>query len=528
MGAKSSYGTASAGMALTLAPAGDPSPAGGSPVAAGNDAPAVPKNAAASGMPSEKPERVGNLSSAGETPGVIEYEPTAIAKPSVPAVKTSKELQLVSDPSPKGDTPGAIEYEIPVVANPAAAPGMANSKLELVADPPPADEPHFVIDYGSPAVAKPVITAGMSNEERFLAQATREYQAGNVERPLWARAVSQARGDDAKVLEAYLRARATALRVLDRATRQDRADARARVLRAKHASVADTASSDEVASRNAARARRGIVSDASRRRLVIAAALGALVVVVGLLGAYWAGDSTSESNMVAGAPTALRSGTAVRTKKPVTVRNGAVDANGEDPGQEFAARIQELKNAGNWNVVILHASAWTRKQPGNASAWKELTLGYANMRQFDDALGAATKAVQLAPKDALLWRSLGQVNIDLDDPVAALRAFEEAAILNDQDVYSFAQAGILNTRLGRLPEAKRAFTKALALNPDDADARCGETLIAQRQARQKDANAGAPPPKAVDGRCRDMIDRANATVVLKGPTAFKVGSAGGR
>jgi tetratricopeptide (TPR) repeat protein len=438
-------------------------------------------------------------------------------------------LELVGDPLPAGEAPIAARSEAPATPILEVPAGRTGAKLELAGDPAPADDSVIVIDYSSPAVAKPVITAGMTSEERFLAQATREYQAGTIDQPLWARAVALAQGDDVAALDAYLRGRATALRVLDRATRRERADLRERALREPHETTAEATSPDGVASRKASRIGRGNLDATARRRIVIAAMLGLLVVVVGLLGVYWAGDSTDETSVAARAPAAFRSGPATRTKNRVAAPgNAAVDANSEDPGQEFMTRIQELKNAGNWNVVILYASAWTRKQPGNASAWRELTLGYANMRQFDDALGAATKAVQLAPKDALLWRNLGQVNMDLDDPVAALRAFEEATLLNEQDVYSLAQAGILNTRLGRLPEARLAFAKALALNPDDADARCGETLIALKQARVNEGNVPATQARANDGRCRDVIDRTNATVVLTGPTAFKVAPAGGR
>jgi tetratricopeptide (TPR) repeat protein len=144
------------------------------------------------------------------------------------------------------------------------------------------------------------------------------------------------------------------------------------------------------------------------------------------------------------------------------------------------------------------------------------------MRQQDDALAAARKAAELAPKEALYWRNLGNLDLEVDDPVDALRAFEEATRWNDSDAYSFVQAGILNARLDRLPEAMAAFDRALALRADDADARCGAAWIAQRQARPKEPKAASGQAKPSDGQCRDLIERASAAVVLKGPTAFKV------
>ena len=66
-------------------------------------------------------------------------------------------------------------------------------------------------------------------------------------------------------------------------------------------------------------------------------------------------------------------------------------------GDDFSRKVSELKAAGNWNVLVLYAVEWARKAPANAEAWNELSLGYAKLRQFNDALeggdqGDATRA----------------------------------------------------------------------------------------------------------------------------------------
>jgi tetratricopeptide (TPR) repeat protein len=381
--------------------------------------------------------------------------------------------------------------------------------LELVDYPAPAGDMPIDVGNGSPAVAKPAVTAGMTSPDRFLAVAIREHEVGCIDQPLWARAVVQARGDETLAVAAYLRARATALQLIKRDERRETSDGRTRESRTGVTST----NADRVAHDNA--------KPRVRLRTMMAAMLGSLVVAVGLLGTYPASNSAQPPIDAAGAAT--------RTKKPLSIsKDAAVNAVKEDPSREFMTRIQELKDARNWNVVVLIASAWTRKEPGNAAAWNELSIGYVNMRQLDDAHAAATKAVQLAPKDALLWRNLGQLALDLNEPVEALRAYEEATRWNDKDTYSFVQAGILNARLNRLPEAKLAFAKALALNPENADAQCGEAWIAQRQARPKEVNATAMQAMPPDGKCRDLIEPKNVAVASKGPTAFKVVSSRGR
>ncbi len=429
-------------------------------------------------------------------------------------------------------SPGGIDFALlEVVTNKSAA--ERPLELRLVDDPAPARALSVHVDDGSTAAAKPAVsaslgivsvdvsneapavaklpvTAGMTSADRFLTEAIREYEAGRIDQPLWARAVVQAEGDETRTIAAYLRARSTALQVIKRDKRQERSDRRVRALHAAHG------------------VEQGKAKPADRKRTVIAAMLGGLVVVGGMLGTFWASNSTQQATVSAPASSAARSEPAKRSEK--ASNNAAVSVKDEDPSREFRTRIQELKDAGNWNVVVLIASAWTRKEPGNAAAWNELSMGYVNMRQFDDAYGAAKKAVQLAPKDALLWRNLGRLGLDMNEPVEALRAFDEAALLNDKDAYSFVQAGILNARLDRLPEAKLAFDKARALNPDDVDARCGEALIARKQARtrSKDPNATARQAELSDGKCRDLFEQASVAVVLKDGTTFKVVPAGGR
>ena len=169
--------------------------------------------------------------------------------------------------------------------------------------------------------------------------------------------------------------------------------------------------------------------------------------------------------------------------------------------EDFPRRMQALQAAGNWNVLVLYAVEWTRKQPENPVAWRELSAGYLKLRQFDDAFSAANKATQLAPTDAAVWRNLGQVNVAIDDLVAATAAFERASTLNDQDIVSLVQLGTLNMRFGRLQPAKAAFAKALALRPDDVDALCGNASIARQEGRTKDAEA---INLQVKGSCRDL------------------------
>ncbi len=317
----------------------------------------------------------------------------------------------------------------------------------------------------------------------FLAEAAQEYQDGNVDRALWARASAQS-GDESLVIAAYLRARATALRLERRDRRSDNG-----APRAASGQPAPSETHSDIEPEKSVGFRGWVI----RRKLLAAgaAALASVVALVWVIAVPRQVESVQPA--VSSAPPPNRS---APPKAPVSEQPAVGDSGGKpskDVGEAtLEARVQQLKNAGNWNVLVLYASEWTRKEPNNAAAWNDLGVGYANLHQLNDALGAATKAVQLSPADALLWRNLGQVNLALE----------------------------------RLPEAAIAFDKAIGVNPDDVVALCAAALVAQRQGRPKDADAIAARVKSVDGSCRGMGDADSAMFIR--PAARKPASPAGR
>ena len=226
-----------------------------------------------------------------------------------------------------------------------------------------------------------------------------------------------------------------------------------------------------------------------------AAALAFVVAVVWLIASPRERESVQQPIVSAVAPSPNRSAppTPLGSEQPV-VKSASGGTNQGGPEPTLESTVQQLKNDGKWNVLVLYASEWTRKEPNNATAWNELSVGYAKLRQFDDALNAATKAVQLSPEDSLLWRNLGHVNLALE----------------------------------RLPEAGIAFDRALAVRSDDADARCGAALVAQSQARPKDADAIVRRVRSADGSCPDVSDGESTAVPAGGSAARKPVSSVGR
>ena len=366
--------------------------------------------------------------------------------------------------------------------------------------PPPAQETSADIEIAPLGTIKAVDTARAAKGDRFLQEATRQYAEGHTDQPLWDRAFAQANGDKEAATETYLRARATALRLLDRERRTEQR---------KHATPATREASDDAttADTNTTEASKRLVPRRAfaryRNAIIVAGALVPLIVGGWLL--------SSDRNAVATTSPVLARTNPVNEPAVAQSQAAAVAAGtstpsdmGSQPGTtaEFKKKVQELSDAGNWNVLVLYAVEWTRREPANPAAWSQLRAGYVNLRQYDEALGAASKAVQLAPEDPGTWRSLGEINMKVDDLPEALRAYEEAAARNSQDVESLMQIAILNVRSGRVQEAKVALDRALAISPHDATALCLRSSVAQLPRSQKDANATAAQVKAIASKCQ--------------------------
>lgn len=355
--------------------------------------------------------------------------------------------------------------------------------------------------------------------DKLIAEATKEFDEGVVNQPLWMRILVKHGGDKAAAKTAYLRARAAELRVAHREgaapdgslklSREFLNSESARVgsvprppLPAKQPSRQPKESSTQaVASR----------SDPKRLYMIAGAAVLGLVIL-----AVWflvrrdgAAQRVATSAAPATAQTVKQAAKEAQTPKDANPNGGGTES------RKFESRVRELAEAGNWNVFVLFAAEWTRKEPGNAAAWTQLSVGYTKLRQFKDALDAATKAVQLAPGDAAAWRSLGEANLATNDAAAALVAFEQASSLDEKDVSSLVQAGTLNAKLDRLPQAESALNKALALSPDNVDALCGAMTVAQKQGRPKDAEPVAQRLSSLNAKCRDP----GASVSVKLPAS---------
>ena len=364
-----------------------------------------------------------------------------------------------------------------------------NEPLALVpVEAPPADElpsdattPASLDEAPAPAPGA-VLTAGSDNE--FLSLAAKEYREGQIDQPLWARALAQSSDDESQAVAAYLRSRATVLQLEKQERRRARQARRAAARERRGNQKLDPKTSSAASSSRASGPRSRALHLNSKLAVAVVTATLASVVAAGWWVVAAPGESPSSVPQSASAParSVVEPVVAVAPKPSTAATAGVVKET--ESVDELKATMQRLKDAGNWNVFVLYASKWTRDEPANAAAWTELSTGYAKLNQFDDALFAASKAAGLSPENVELWRSVGHLNLALE----------------------------------RLPEAGSAFEKVLAANANDGDALCGTALAAHRLGKIKDAAVIVARVKSAGGSCQDLGESESVAVVVKAPS----------
>jgi tetratricopeptide (TPR) repeat protein len=210
---------------------------------------------------------------------------------------------------------------------------------------------------------------------------------------------------------------------------------------------------------------------------------------------------------------------AVQTTAPRPARAAAAAAREPPPSDPALARkVEGLARDGRWNVLVVYAAEWARRESRNADAWHHLGAGLAKLGRYDEAGAAAGRATDLAPERADVWRTLGEIEVARERPPQALAAFENAAARDAKDVASRVAAGALYASLGHLARARETFAAALAIDPRDVDALCGSAAVAGMEGRVNEEEGLLQRVRAQGRRCsRGSLGYAGGTPVGAAP-----------
>jgi tetratricopeptide (TPR) repeat protein len=111
-----------------------------------------------------------------------------------------------------------------------------------------------------------------------------------------------------------------------------------------------------------------------------------------------------------------------------------------------------------------------------AMAAEAEAIMYTGNKQFDEALAACDKAIELCPSDAHLWFRRGEVYRWMNSLPEAIKDYDLSLNINPNDVETLARRGQLHQALRNYSEALIDFERALELKPEHP------ILLSMRQA----------------------------------------------
>jgi len=108
----------------------------------------------------------------------------------------------------------------------------------------------------------------------------------------------------------------------------------------------------------------------------------------------------------------------------------------------------------------------TAQNPGNVAAWTDLGNLYFDANQFDKAIWAYKKSLELKPDDPNVWTDMGVMYRRKGEPEEAVKAFEEAIRVDPKhEVSRFNRGIVLLHDLDKPEEGIRSWEELLKINP---------------------------------------------------------------
>ncbi len=123
--------------------------------------------------------------------------------------------------------------------------------------------------------------------------------------------------------------------------------------------------------------------------------------------------------------------------------------------------------SGQQNQAILNLEAEVTANPENFNSWTQLGHLYFDTDQYEKAIGAYTKSLELHSGDANLWTDLGVMYRRSGDSAKAIESFDKAISMNSSHEPSRLNKGIvLYYDFGKTDEAIVAWESVLSINPE--------------------------------------------------------------
>jgi tetratricopeptide (TPR) repeat protein len=154
----------------------------------------------------------------------------------------------------------------------------------------------------------------------------------------------------------------------------------------------------------------------------------------------------------------------------------ALRLNPNDPEANYGIGRLMIKQ-GNSNEAIAYLQTTLKFSPNLAEAHAHLASAYLMAMEYELANIHAQKALELAPKSALVLKVFGNSLITIGRVDEAIEVYKRITKSWPGDWQAYYVLGEAYKTKGRLDEAYECFEKALKIKPDDVEAIAGKASI---------------------------------------------------
>jgi tetratricopeptide (TPR) repeat protein/tRNA A-37 threonylcarbamoyl transferase component Bud32 len=144
----------------------------------------------------------------------------------------------------------------------------------------------------------------------------------------------------------------------------------------------------------------------------------------------------------------------------------------------------------DFDAALADAAQLTRLQPKNALPQRILGSIYLGQREYDKALPAFHKALDLKPDDTVVLWDLAQLYFWQEDAAKALEVLDPLTAQPSPKLpVSLNLRGDVYLSMGRLDDAAKDYERIIELRPKDPDAYIGLALVRIKQGKAEEARA---------------------------------------
>ena len=116
-------------------------------------------------------------------------------------------------------------------------------------------------------------------------------------------------------------------------------------------------------------------------------------------------------------------------------------------------------------IALLNAMAIV--EPMDEKIFERIAICYQILGNFDQAVIAHRKALEINPNFSEAWVNLGTSLKEQDELDESVKAYRSALAIKPDYAEALNNIGTVLARQGNLKEAIEAFNKALSIKPDD-------------------------------------------------------------